>query len=147
MYTTQMNISELSSSLRAVVSALHKGLRKQTSATKAYSMTEIETIALLFHNDFLMPTELATLTRVKTQSMSQILNKMEEQGVIKRKPSVDDKRKVFISLTLRGKKMVEKIKYDRDEWLNGLIEKSLTPKEKEILLKALPVLNKLIESN
>ena len=140
-----MNTIELSSSLRSVISALHKGLRKQMEPVKKYSMTEIDTIGHLFRYDSLSPTELAAMTRIKTQSMSQILNKLEEQGVIKRTPSKDDMRKVAISLTSFGKKMVEKTRYDRDEWLKGLIEKALTNKEKEQLEKVLPILNKLIE--
>jgi len=139
-----MNTSELASSLRSVVSGLHKGLRKQTSAVNAYSMTEIETIALLFRIGTLLPTELAAMTRVKTQSMSQILKKMEEQKIIKRSPSEDDKRKVYISLTSYGREIVEKTRYDKDEWLKGAIDKMLTTEEKELLVKALPVLNKLI---
>lgn len=141
-----MDSIELSSSLRAVVSALHKGLRKQVSSVNTYSMTEIETIGYLIRNPFLLPTELAALTRVKTQSMSQILNKMEEQGLIKRTPSKDDKRKVYISLSAFGKKIVDKAKYEKDEWLKNAIERSLTGKEKELLIKALPLLNKLAEA-
>jgi DNA-binding MarR family transcriptional regulator len=140
-----MNTSELSSSLRTVVSTLHKGLRKQADSVKEYSMTEVETISHLFRSAPLLTTELAALTRVKTQSMSQILKKMEEQGIIKRTPSKDDKRKVFISLTPSGKKIVEKVKYDKDEWLKGAIEKSLTDKERELLAKVLPLLSKLTE--
>jgi DNA-binding MarR family transcriptional regulator len=140
-----MDASELASSLRSVISGLHKGLRKQMYSVNTYSMTEIQTIGHLARKP-LLPTELAALTNVKTQSMSQILKKLEEQGVIKRAPSKDDKRKVYISLTAFGKKMVEKTRYDRDEWLKGGIEKSLTEKEKELLIKALPVLNKLIEN-
>ena len=138
-----MNTSELSSSLRSVVSNLHKGLRKQADSVKEYSMTEIETIMHLFRSAPLLPTELATLTKITTQSMSQILKKMDAQGVIKRAPSKDDKRKVYISLTPVGKKMVNEVKYDADEWLKGAIEK-LSDKEKGILVKALPVLNKLM---
>jgi DNA-binding MarR family transcriptional regulator len=78
--------------------------------------------------------------------MSQILNKLEEQAIIKKTPSKEDKRKVCISLTSSGKKMVEKTRYDRDEWMKAAIEKSLTDKEKELLIKALPVLNKLVET-
>jgi len=141
-----MDISKLSSSLRSVISSLHKGLRKQMSSIKAYSMTEIETIGLLARHDSLLPTELASLTRVKTQSMSQILKRMEEEGVIKRTPSKDDLRKVYISLTPLGKKIVEKTRYDKDEWLKGAIERSLTDKEIELLTRALPVLQKLTES-
>jgi DNA-binding MarR family transcriptional regulator len=139
-----MNTTELSSSLRTVVSALHKGLRKKADSVNKYSMTEVETIGHLFRSS-LLPTELAVLTRVKTQSMSQILKKMEEQGVIKRTPSKEDKRKVFISLTSTGKKLVEKVKYEKDEWLKAAIEKALTEKERELIEKVLPVLNKLTE--
>jgi DNA-binding MarR family transcriptional regulator len=137
-----MNTTELSSSLRIAVSNLHKGLRKQADTVKEYSMTEVETIAHLSRSS-LLTTELAVLTRVKTQSMSQILKKLEGQGIIKRIPSKDDKRKVFISLTSFGKKIVERVRYDKDEWLKNTIEKSLTPKETELLAKALVLLNKL----
>lgn len=139
-----MHTSTLASSLRTVVSALHKGLRKHSSSVHTYSMTEMETIGLLTRNDALLPTELAALTRVKTQSMSQILSKMEAQGIIVRTPSTSDKRKVYISLSDHGKRIVEQTMYDRDEWLRGVIEQSLTEAEQQLLAKALPLLNKLV---
>lgn len=141
-----MDLSELSSSLRSAVSALHKGLRRQIDAASTYSMTEMETIGLLSRRASLLPTELASLTRVKTQSMSQILKKLEVQNVIKRTPSKEDKRKVYISLTPNGKKLVDTAKYERDEWLKNIIEKTLSSKEKDLLIKTLPILNKLIEA-
>jgi Transcriptional regulators len=112
----------------------------------AYSMTEIETVGHLARNEKLLPTDLARLTRVKTQSMSQILKKMENLGVAKRTPSKDDRRKVYISLTAAGKKEVEKHRYEKDEWLKNSIENSLNEKEKQQLEKIIPVLNKLIST-
>jgi DNA-binding MarR family transcriptional regulator len=140
-----MQTKELSSSLRLVITALHKGLRNKLSPVSVFSMTEVETIALLVRNKQMLPSELASLTRVKTQSMSQIINKMQGMGVIKRTPSKEDKRKVYISLTKSGKKMVEKTRYERDEWLRKAIEQSLGEKEKDVLTKAIPVLNKLLD--
>jgi len=110
-------------------------------------MTELETIRYLIREDKLLPTELAALTKIKTQSMSQILKKLEEQGIIKRTPSTDDKRKVYISLSSAGKKIIEKARYEKDEWLRGVIKHLLTDKEKELLVKALPVLQKIAEIN
>lgn len=110
-----------------------------------YSMTELETIKHIAKNTSLLPSELAVLTRIKTQSMSQILNKLEKQDVIKRTTSTEDKRKVSISLTDSGVKLVEQARYDRDEWLKELIEESLTEDEKKLLTEALPVLHKLIK--
>ena len=139
-----MEIKQLSSALRSVISALHKSLRKQGYTTSAYSMTEMETIGHLTRHDSLLPTELAALTRVKNQSMSQILNKLEQNKLVKRTPSKEDKRKVGISLTASGKKMVDKTIDERDEWLRTKIEQTLSAKEKELLEKALPVLSKLL---
>ena len=140
-----MNTTELSTSLRSVISALHKGLRKQMGSANQYSMTELETVGLLNRNTSLLPSELAAFTRIKTQSMSQILKKMEDQNIIVRTPSSDDKRKVFISITPLGKKMVEKTRYDRDEWLKDSIEKYLSKSEKELIVTAFPALKKLAE--
>src|ERR1700739_2517898 len=142
-----MNTSEISSSLRTVISIMHKMLRKQSSSISEFSMTERETIGHLIRTPSLLPTELAALTKVKTQSMSHIINKLEAQGIIKRTPSKEDKRKVYISMTPSGKKVVEKAKYEKDEWLKTTIEKSLNEKEKNLLAKAMVVLNKLTETN
>jgi DNA-binding MarR family transcriptional regulator len=138
-----MDPAQLASDLRSMVSKLHKGLRKQISAADGYSMTEFETIGYLFRSGASLPSELAAYARITTQSMSQILARLESRGIVKRRPSKEDKRKVFVTLTAPGKKMVEKTRYDRDEWLKGLIETSLTAKEKELLKKTLAVLNKL----
>ena len=140
-----MEKTELASSLRLAVSALHKGLRKQTQAASTYSMTEIETIGHLMANGTLLPTTLASLTKITTQSMSQILKKMEKEGIVKRTPSKDDKRKVYISLTAAGKNKVEKTRYEKDEWLKTIIDTVLSAKEKKLLIKSLPVLNKLAQ--
>ena len=140
-----MNTTELSSSLRSVISALHKGLRRQLYSVSSFSMTELETIRFLIRNDELLPTELAALTKIKTQSMSQILKKLEKDGVIQKTACKEDGRKTYISLTSFGKKMVEKTKDDKDQWLKKSIEKSLTNEEIELLKSALPLLNKLIQ--
>lgn len=69
------------------------------SWVNTYSITEIETIVHLFRSASLLPPKLAALTRITTQSTSQILTKMEKDNVIKRTPSKDDKRKLYISLS------------------------------------------------
>ena len=139
-----MDNKELSSSLSSVVSALHKTLRKQSFPNQIYSMTEMETIGYLMRNEKLLPSELAKLTRIKTQSVSQIINKMEQLNVVKRTPSKEDKRKVYVSLTAKAYKMVDKMRDERSEWLKTTIEKALNEKEKKQLEKIIPVLNKLI---
>jgi DNA-binding MarR family transcriptional regulator len=136
----------LSASLRSVVSALHKRLRKQMYSVATYSITEIITMGYLYRQGAMLPSELAGHTGVKTQSMSQILNKMQEHKLIRREPSKEDGRKVYISLTAHGKKIVEKTRYERDEWLGAAMEQSLTAKETAILAQSIAILEKLSKS-
>lgn len=143
----KMNTTELSTSLRTAVSALHKRLRKQTHSVNSYSMTEIDTIRYLYRQNSLLPSELAVLTKITTQSMSQILHKMERQEIILRTPSDKDKRKVYISLSNKGIDLVKKTRYDKEEWLKAAIEKSLSKEEIVLLEKAIPLFLKLTETN
>lgn len=142
-----MDANQLATELRSVITLLHKTLRRQAGVTQDYSLTEIETLGLLSRQKSMLPTELATATRITTQSMSQILKKLEENEIIIRTPSEQDKRKVYISLSVKGKKLIEHYRLKRDEWLNNEIETLLSLKEKEALGKIIPILHKLIRTN
>jgi DNA-binding MarR family transcriptional regulator len=135
--------TQLTSSLRMAVAALHKALRRQTSHISSYSMTELETISLIQRNHSILASELAVRTRITTQSMSQILKKLETQGLIGRTGSEDDKRKAHISLTPAGEKLVKQNRYERDVFLQKRIETLLTAKEVALLEKVVPILDKL----
>jgi DNA-binding MarR family transcriptional regulator len=138
-----MNTTTLASSLRQAISGLYKGLRKTMSSVASCSMTEIETVGHIARHQRIQPTELAVLTRITPQSMSQILTGMEKAGVIKKVAAKEDKRKVYISLTAAGRDLLEQTRYERDEWLKKSIDETLTKEETEILAKAIPILNKL----
>src|ERR1700754_3353828 len=135
--------TQLTSSLRMAVGALHKALRRQSSLGSSYSMTELETIGLISRNDSILASELASLTRITTQSMSQVLKKLETQGLITRTGSQHDKRKMHISLTPAGEKLVKQNRNERDIVLQKRIEAMLTDKEVALLEKVIPILNKL----
>lgn len=115
-------------------------------STESYSITEITTLGRLYRQPKLMPSELAAMAKVKTQSMSQILKKMENQNVIERIPCETDRRKTFISLTDSGRKLVEQTRYERDEWLTNAIRQNLTREERRILIKSIEIIHKLAET-
>ena len=138
-----MDSANLASSVRSVIGALHKGLRRPGRTIGSFSMTEIETISLLFRHQHMLPTELAAHTRVKTQSMSQILRNLEEHGLVQRQPSDADKRKIIVTLTKKGMQMVEQTRYEKDLWLKERLDTLLSEREKKLLEQALTVLHKL----
>jgi DNA-binding MarR family transcriptional regulator len=137
--------TQLASELRTVVTRLIKKLRKQSSTAAQLSLTERSTIALLDQHGELLPNELAAMEKITTQSMSQILSKLLELGLIKRRISERDKRKAIISLSDLGRTMLYRVRNERDEWLNKALEATCTAEEKALLKKAIGPLTKLVD--
>ena len=138
-----MDILEIASALRGAVSDLHKRLRKQAYSAGGLSITESYTLSYLYNEGSLSPSELAEINKIKKQSMSQVLAHLEELKLIRRVVSKGDKRKMAISLSAVGKTMVEKTRYERDEWLMEAIRERLGEKEIKTLTAAIPLLRQI----
>ena len=136
---------QLASELRTVVTRLIKKLRSKSSSSSVLSLTERSTIALLDQHKELLPNELATMEKITTQSMSQILNHLLELGYITRRVSETDKRKAIISLSKTGQNILYKVRNERDEWLNKALEETCSAKEQDLLRRALIPLTKLVD--
>ena len=91
--TIEKNTRQLASDLRLVITRLIKKLRVKSDTGTKLSLTERSTLALLDRYKTLLPSELALMEKITTQSMSQILNKLLKYGYIARKISKTDKRK------------------------------------------------------
>lgn len=137
---------QFASDLRTVLTRLVKKLRKQSVTGQQFSLTERSTLALLMYNENgLLPSELAAAEKITNQSMSQILNRFLEDGLISRTASETDKRKVIIKITEPGKQIISQVLNERDEWLANAIIKTCTAEEQEIIKKAIGPLTKLVD--
>lgn len=135
---------ELATGLRTQVSRLGKLLRKETRNDQQLSITERTTLSLIYDYGELLPGELATMEKVTTQAMSQVLSRLEDMGLVKRTPGAEDRRKVIVTLTDAGKKGVRQRAGEKEEWLTRSIAKKLNDREKKVLGEAIEVLIKLI---
>jgi DNA-binding MarR family transcriptional regulator len=136
---------QFASDLRAVVARLIKKLRKESPTGSRLSLTERSTMALLHQHGELLPSELAAMEMITNQSMSQVLNHLSELGYIVRTGSETDKRKVNISLSTEGVNTLFQFRHERDEWLAKAISETCSPKEQELLKKAIIPLTKLVD--
>ena len=143
--TIEKNTHQLASDLRLVITRLIKKLRVKSETGTKLSLTERSTLALLDRYTTLLPSELALMEKITTQSMSQILNKLLKYGYIARKISKTDKRKSIISITKAGKNILYKVRNERDEWLNKALDETCSAKEKDVLRNAISPLTKLVD--
>ncbi len=134
---------DIAQGLRTQVYRLVKLLRKETNNDAQLSLTERSTLALIRDQGEVLPGELAAMEKVSTQGMSQVINHLQELGLIQRTPSSEDRRKVIITLSESGKKLLSQRAREKQEWLTRSISDKLNAKEKQILTDAIGVLSKL----
>lgn len=136
---------EMAANLRAVIHRLVKVLRKHTRNDEMLSLTERSTLGLLYQHGQLLPTELAQMEKVTAQSMSQVIANLSKIAYVDKTPSVDDKRKVYLSLTPAGREYLERNRQEKQEWLARAMHELLSAREKEVLSEAMTILTKLID--
>lgn len=137
----------LAPAIRTLVSKLYRRLRHQVKTADSLSLSEITLLSNLYHFGSLYPSQMADILKIKAQSISQIINKLDELKLIIKTPSSDDKRKVAISLSEHGRQLVDQTRHQRDEWLSNAIAKQLTTEEQALVAKAIALLDKVAEHN
>ena len=142
---TQNNDLQLASDLRTVVARLTKKLRKTSVTGQMLSLTERSTLSALYQHKQLLPSELASMEKITNQSMSQVLNHLLELGFITRTASETDKRKVIISLTEEGERILLQVRSERDEWLANAIKETFNEEEEALLRKLIAPLTRLVD--
>ena len=139
----QTNI-QFASDLRSAVTRLIKKLRKESPTGLQLSLTERSTMAQLYQNKSMQPSELAANEMITNQSMSQVLNHLFELEYIVRTASETDKRKINISLSAHGEDTLLQFRHERDEWLAAAIAAVCTPEEQAALRVAIGALVKIV---
>jgi DNA-binding MarR family transcriptional regulator len=142
---TQNKDPQLASDLRTVVARLMKKLRKTSVTGQMLSLTERSTMSALQLHKQLLPSELASMEKITNQSMSQVLNHLLELKFITRTASETDKRKVIISLTEEGKRILLQVRSERDEWLANAIKETFNEEEEALLRKLIAPLTRLVD--
>ena len=142
---SEINDNELASRLRISVSRLVKVMRSEVKHDESLSLTERSTLSMVYQHSKMLPSELAAKEKVTGQSMSQIINKLSQNGYLEKTPSLEDKRKVIITITSKGKEFIELKRSKSQEWLAKAISEKTTKDEKETLMSAILVLTKLVD--
>lgn len=137
--------TEIAANLRTVIHRLVKVLRKHTRNQEMLSLTERSCMGLLYQHGELLPSELAQIEKVTTQSMSQVISHLHDLKLIDKTPSGEDKRKVRLSLTQAGKQYIEQSRQEKQEWMAQVLHEKVSEKEKQVLQEALIILSKLVD--
>jgi DNA-binding MarR family transcriptional regulator len=150
MTTPQQTRSDagLATALRITVSRLARRLRSERltkGMEPGLSDTQLAALAALERHSAMTPGELADHEKVQPPSMTRVITVLEEHGLVTRTPHATDRRQVVLTVTDRGRQLVQQSRRLREAWLAQRL-RELTPQERAILRSAAPVLEKLSQS-
>lgn len=107
------------------------------------SILQVQTIIFLHQHGNVTMSDIATYFHIELPSATSLLNKLCDHKLVARHGDPSDRRLVRISLTLKGKAMLERVMRDRKKKLEKMLS-YLSVKEKSELLHILETLsNKL----
>jgi DNA-binding MarR family transcriptional regulator len=127
--------------LRDVITRFNRRLR-QARPVGELTITQLSALNSLELAGAMTPRELADAERVQPPTMTKIVAKLEERGLIQRTPHPTDGRQVILAASEAGREVVAEHRRARDMWLAKRLA-TLTPEERETLLRASEILDRL----
>ena len=89
---------------------------------------------------------LATRERVSAPAMSNHVDRLERGGLVARTPSAGDKRRVGLTLTDEGQRVLRRVRSRRTAWLASRLGR-LDPEELAVVEAAIGPLARLLDEN
>jgi DNA-binding MarR family transcriptional regulator len=123
---------------------LARRLRSQRSSD-ALSVSQLAALSSLDRHGAMTPGELAAHERVQPPSMTRILGKLEEVGLVERAPHPTDRRQILVTATAAARAMLREDRRRRDAWLATRL-RTLTAAERDTLRAATSILEQLAHS-
>jgi DNA-binding MarR family transcriptional regulator len=127
--------------LREAIGRVNRRLR-QTRPMGDVTVAQISALQSLDNAGALTPRELSDVERVRPPTMTRIVGRLEERGLVQRTPHPTDGRQVILAPSAAGRALLEEYRRARDEWLAQRLA-ALTAEERETLRRAAEILHRI----
>ncbi|WP_327145665.1 MarR family winged helix-turn-helix transcriptional regulator [Nocardia sp. NBC_01327] len=127
--------------LRVLVSRLRRRFQEQ-SDSRELTPSQLSVLSRLSKGDT-TASDIATAERVRPQAIAATLNILEERGLIERRPDPADRRRQVVSLSGEGREFFDGRRRAGEEWLTTSLQERYTEAERQVLLDALALLERL----
>jgi DNA-binding MarR family transcriptional regulator len=139
--TNRVNPAALATTLRDSIVRLNRRLR-QVRPLGDVTQSQLSALTSLELAGALTPRELAEAERVQPPTLTKIVAKLEQLGLVQRAPHPTDGRQVVLSATDAGREVFTEHRRARDEWLTNRLA-GLTAEEQATLNAAAAILTRL----
>ena len=139
-----LDVRDVAAALHVSVGLLLRRLR-QVRVAGGLSVPETSALARLDRYGPASSSELARAEQISPQSMGATLSALEARGLVARGPGVSDGRRVVLSVTEAGRRLLRDKRDARTEQLAGALAAGFTREELGQLMAAAPLLERLAQ--
>jgi DNA-binding MarR family transcriptional regulator len=140
-----LDVNDVAAALRESVGLLLRRLR-QVPAEGELTLPESAALSRLNRGGPATSSALAKREQISPQSMGATLAALEARGLVERHPDPDDGRRVVLSITSAGRRLVHDKRNARTEQLAKALSAGFSPAEIGQLMAAAPLLERLAQS-
>jgi DNA-binding MarR family transcriptional regulator len=108
----------LANRLRPVLLHLNRQLRREIHSL-GVTGGQVSLLVQIKYHPGIGIRELAALERISVPGMSKFISRLEEAGLVQRAPVPGDQRRVGLTLTAAGQKVLRSVKSKRTAWLSA----------------------------
>ena len=134
-------LPDLASRLRLDISRMARRLRQEAGAELSPSQTAA--LATIERHGPLTPSELAERERVQRPTVTRVLARLEEAGLVDRAADPQDRRSSLVSISEGGRVLLESARARKDAFLARRID-ALEPADREALDRAAAILERML---
>jgi DNA-binding MarR family transcriptional regulator len=135
---------DLATRLRLAVTRTARRLRQE--GTVGFSPSQGAMLATIERHGPLTPSELAQRERVQRPTVTRMLARLEEDGIVQRAGDPADGRSFLVSLTPHGRELLAEVRTRKDAYLAQRLQ-ALSDEERAALDRAADVLEHLLEGD
>jgi DNA-binding MarR family transcriptional regulator len=132
---------DLAKTLREAIQRLNRRLR-QARPIGDLTFGQLSALTSILLAGALTPRELADIERVQPPTMTKIVGKLEERGLVVRSPHPTDGRQVILAPTDEGRAIYAQFELARNAWLSEHLEQ-LASEDRDVLFRAAEIMQQV----
>ncbi len=142
MLSTSLSPFDLASRLRLDIARMARRLRQEAGAGLSPSLTAA--LATIERHGPLTPSELAVRERVQRPTVTRVLARLDEAGLVSRAADPVDRRSSLVSISDAGRELLAAMRTRKDAFLAQRLE-GLDDAERLALARAAAILERMLE--